>query len=196
MGICIYGSFLIGFQGEGQQQRTALIFTHPWESPTTRHIVPRRCSSRELHAVLLAVRVVGLILLPERVAHQRASIHPRPRVPRTVALQADPGDAVVFLHKVHLVPVVYDDQICPSLVAVFSAAFPGFGRSAGRDKVALAVEFFPSSQASFLWKTTKVAFKILVMCLNAQTLASIKCMWKLVLSIWFKKKKKQPYLLN
>lgn len=145
--------------GERKQQCTALIFTHPWESSTTRHIIPRRCTSREFHAVLITVRVVGLILLPECITHQHASIHPLPRVPRTVPLQADPGYTIVFLHKVHLLSVVYDDQICPSLVAVFSAAFPGFSCSTGRDKVALAVEFFPSSQASLLWKQQKSSLK-------------------------------------
>lgn len=157
--ICLYVSFLIGFQGECKQQCTALIFTHPCESSTARHIIPRRCTSRDLHAVLLTVSIVGLILLPECIAHQHASIHPLPRVPRTVPLQADPGYSIIFLHKVHLISVVYDDQICPSLVAVFSAGFPGFSCSTGRDKVALAVEFFPSSQASFFWKQQKSSLK-------------------------------------
>lgn len=128
---------------------------------TAGHIIPRRCASRDLHAVLLSVCVVGLILLPEAVTHQDASIHPLPRIPSSFSLQADPGYAVTFLHKVHLLSAVYDHQICPSLLAVCSAVFPGFSCSTGRDKVALVVEFSPSLLARFTWKQKKSSLKFL-----------------------------------
>lgn len=129
-----------------------LCLTHPWEFSATRHVIPCRRASRGFHTIFHSICIVGLILLPESITHHLCSIHPFPRQPVVCTMQANPGDAIASLHKIHLVLCVYNHQICSSFLTVFSAAFPAFSYSISRDVVAFAVELYPSFETRFAWR--------------------------------------------